>query len=684
MTAVVLCPLSTALSYSAFTVFVMIKLGKRADRWAYTLWPIATVTWQLLGAALYTRPSPSVAMFFCRLGYTGIVFLPFTMLHFCAAFLESKSLKRLLPVNYMIATFFGISVWVDHIFLNGYYEMWWGDCPRASWLHPFFLLAVGVQLTIFMQQLSLKLRDKTLSFTRREQIRLIRLALIWYSFGAVDFLVNYGINYFPLGFVFCIISLGYVTYAMVRHQLLDIRVIIRRTMVYSVASTILTSMYVGILLITMRLLQPWLGAHSYISISIACGITALCHPLIRRIQRPIDRILGRNRLDHGMELMKFSTQLGQDQSLERARTLLSQIIEEAFRPTGYVIYRKSDKGYDIFLRQGLPMAPEHLEPENHWTAMFESHRTAEAYSDMGLTTERLRADDVPVYAATPLISQKNLQGFMLLGEKQSEEAYSEQDLILLKILANQAAIVLERPRLIKEVGSGFAHEIKTPLANIAMPAELSFLELQDMLEKGDKNPSELLPVVMKRLQFIVEQALFASDRVDAMQQLSEASSPKRRHISLQMLVQRVTEELAPMAQKANVALESDIESGLFVLGHERQLEILISNLMRNGIEAINHTQTGIVRVRARLTREGTLIDVEDSGPGIPQHQQQNVFEPHFSTKNGSTRGMGLYLTKQVVQAHHGTLVYDREDGLTVMRVTLPSGLIALTAPAVNS
>jgi len=671
MTSVVLCPLSTAASYAAFTVFTWVKLRKRADRWAYTLWPIATITWQLLGAALYTKPSVAVAVLFCRLGYTGIVFLPFTMLHFCAAFLESKTLKKWVPFNYAIATFFAAAVWIDHIFLNGYYVMWWGDCPKASWLHPFFIVAVGVQLSIFMRELTLKLRDKNLSFTRREQVRYIRLALFWYSFGAIDFLVNYGVDYFPLGFIFCIISLGYVTYAMVRHQLLDIRVIVRRTAMYSIASTVLTSIYVAILLLTMQLLHPWLGDRSTLSIVIACGITALCHPLIRRIQRPLDRWLGRNHMDHGLELMNFSTQLGQDQSLDHARILLGQIIEGAFHPKGFLIYRKTEKGYGIFLQRGLPQAPDHLEAQNIWTANFAHDRAIEKLSEMLLTAKQLENQELPVQAVTPLVSQKNLQGFMLLGEKISEEAYTEQDLILLKIISNQAAVVLERPRLIKEVGSGFAHEIKTPLANIAMPAELSLLELQDMLDNGEKSPAELLPIVIRRLEFIVEQAIFAGDRVDAMQQLTEANTPRRRQVSLCDLIERVQVELATMAQKANVRIQSYAHPSMYVVGNERQLEILISNLIRNAIEASAAETGGEVNLRIHKDDTEYVIDIEDSGPGIAPHLQKTVFEPHFSTKTGSTRGMGLYLAQQVTRAHRGTLTYEREEGLTIMRVTLP-------------
>src|SRR5207253_5149091 len=87
-------------------------------------------------------------------------------------------------------------------------------------------------------------------------------------------------------------------------------------------------------------------------------------------------------------------------------------------------------------------------------------------------------------AAFPLVSQGELLGYLLLGEKMSEESYSKEDLLLLRIVANQAALAYQRVRYLEmavrgartemlgEIAGGFAHEIKTPLANISLPAEL--------------------------------------------------------------------------------------------------------------------------------------------------------------------------------------------------------------------
>ena len=112
------------------------------------------------------------------------------------------------------------------------------------------------------------------------------------------------------------------------------------------------------------------------------------------------------------------------------------------------------------------------------------------------SAEMKRSGDMT--AAFPLVSQGELLGYLLLGEKMSEESYSKEDLLLLRIVANQAALAYQRVRYLEmavhgartemlgEIAGGFAHEIKTPLAsNISLPAEdSSALGFERILEEG--------------------------------------------------------------------------------------------------------------------------------------------------------------------------------------------------------
>ena len=673
ITSLAIQTLSAGALYAFFGAYIFTKLKGRSNRWIYISWTMTSVLWFTIAAGLYMDLGLYVAELCAKITYTAIVFIPVMMLHYLSAYLGDNKNRRWIQIAYAAAAVFAVTVWIDGIFLKGCWIRPWGYYPRASWMHAIFLATVLAQTNYFYWQVTRALKDPSISPVKREQIRYIRRGILWYAASSHDFLINYGVHSYPLAPWLSVIGLGHFAYAVVRHQLLDIHVIVRRTLVYSVASTILTSLYVGILFVTVELLRPFFGGKSWESVIIACVITAFCHPLIRRVQNRIDHWLGRSRLDHSVELMKFSSELGQDESIERARNLLGRIIDDAFRPNGFVIYRRSADGFDLFVQKGMPQAPDALETDNPWVKRFEANADAQDISGMVIASEQVPGQAFAVRAAAPLINQKQLRGFILLGDKRLEEPYNEQDLILLRIVANQAAVALDRPFLIKEVGAGFAHEIKTPLANIAMPAELCVLELQDVLAQGYKDVRQRLPVLVKRLEYIVDQALFASSRVDAMQQLSEAASAVRSTpVALRDIAENAAAALSQLTHEAGVRIENQVADELTILGDPPQIEILVTNLMKNAIEALAGSAERRIVIQARSKDDQVMLDVEDSGPGIPAKDAARVFEPHFSTKTGYTRGMGLYIARRIAAAHQATLSYQRRGRWTVMRVAFPA------------
>ncbi len=85
-----------------------------------------------------------------------------------------------------------------------------------------------------------------------------------------------------------------------------------------------------------------------------------------------------------------------------------------------------------------------------------------------------------------------------------------------------------------------------------------------------------------------------------------------------------------------------------------QVEQVLINLIKNAIEAISVKKNGVVQLKAFAGEEGTLIQVEDNGMGISDDIMEDIFVPFYTTKeNGS--GIGLSLSKQIMQNHKGTI-----------------------------
>lgn len=290
-------------------------------------------------------------------------------------------------------------------------------------------------------------------------------------------------------------------------------------------------------------------------------------------------------------------------------------------------------------------------------------------------------------AAFPLMSQGEVLGYLLLGEKKSEEAYSPEDLRLLRIVANQAALAYQRVRYLEiamhgartemlgEIAGGFAHEIKTPLANISLPAEMSFMDLDD-LEKGKRTPAEVLPELKSRMKDIMAQVQKASEKIEAIRQFSKPGQVHLEPVLMVEVVDNSLQLLQHMLRKCGISVRHDVPSMPPVRGDAKQLEIVFVNLIKNAAEAMAHNPSKALArelsLKGREHGEWIELRVKDSGPGIRKTDFSHMFQAYFTTKGAQGTGMGLFLCQQVIKAHGGTIEVDSEEGLgTEFVIRLP-------------
>jgi signal transduction histidine kinase len=296
-------------------------------------------------------------------------------------------------------------------------------------------------------------------------------------------------------------------------------------------------------------------------------------------------------------------------------------------------------------------------------------------------------------AAFPLVSQGELLGYLLLGEKMSEESYSPEDLLLLRIVANQAALAYQRVRYLEmavrgartemlgEIAGGFAHEIKTPLANISLPAELCFIDLTD-IEQGKRSLEEVLPELKQRMKDIMQQAFKASDKIEAIRQFSKPGQIQLEAVSVEHIVKNSTSLLDHLLNKLGINIKINMPKSLSAIrGNAKQLEIVFVNLIKNASEAMaNAGSTALARnlsITAREEGDWIAVSVKDSGPGIKRTDIGHLFEAYFTTKGSSGTGMGLFLSHQVIKAHGGSIEVQSEEGKgTEFIVRLPKSAAA--------
>lgn len=227
----------------------------------------------------------------------------------------------------------------------------------------------------------------------------------------------------------------------------------------------------------------------------------------------------------------------------------------------------------------------------------------------------------------------------------------------------------ERELAWREMARQVAHEIKNPLT----PMKLSIQHLMRMLQRmGNHND----PAMRKVTDTLLTQ-------IDSLNSIASsfsmfATMPQERHalVELQPVVEQVC-ELHLDAAEAEISWEIP-ESPLYIHGDRNQLTRVLINLIRNALQAMENRGN----INIRLYEEGTraTVSISDNGRGIPIPIQMKIFEPNFSTKT-SGMGLGLAITKRLVENMEGTITFESEVGVgTTFYVSFPIILPEPEAP----
>ncbi|UUZ86774.1 hypothetical protein LJK88_20965 [Paenibacillus sp. P26] len=213
----------------------------------------------------------------------------------------------------------------------------------------------------------------------------------------------------------------------------------------------------------------------------------------------------------------------------------------------------------------------------------------------------------------------------------------------------------EKLRVVGELASGMAHEIRNPLTTIK-----GFLQLS---KAGNYNIQPWYDLIMdeiNRMSMLTAEFL----------QFSRPHVTQYRVQSLQSCVHRVISLLDSESTRLGhqIRFESLEEPVLILMDQDKMLQLLL-NLVKNAFEAI--PEQGIVSIRLSLADRDAILEIQDNGKGIPESELDKIFIPFYTTKDSGT-GLGLSICHKIVQDHEGTIEVESELGKgTKFTITLP-------------
>lgn len=219
-----------------------------------------------------------------------------------------------------------------------------------------------------------------------------------------------------------------------------------------------------------------------------------------------------------------------------------------------------------------------------------------------------------------------------------------------------------------EMASGIAHEINNPLTIILGRLTL----LKKRIER--KDPAEVLGNDIDLLEKTVYRI---SNIVNGLRKLSRDNTKDPIEVfSIKKLIEESQELFTQKIKNKEIALEIQQEKEYFIKAKSLQLSQVIVNLINNSIDAIETLPEKWIKVKVEQQSESCIIQVIDSGTGIPKEIASKLMTPFYTTKGpGKGTGLGLSLSKKMIEEAKGKFYYDPSKPNTTFCIELPIGKV---------
>ena len=696
--------LLTAASALALGFFVFLTAPGHRLNQIYALFCAAIFLWSAFESWLVVAPTAPLALLFERIEHLGVVYIPVLFLHY-ALLLAEKSAPRSLKANYLIATGFALLL-PTNLIVNGL------DGRPELGLRYFVEPGIGywVMMLWFFVPVScgfhrLWYAYRTATGARKNQLKYVFWGgLIGFFGGCGNYLYVYDVElpwFNPNSTYGVPIYMGMTAYAIVRHRLMDINVVLKKTLIY----TLLYSACLAVFGFVVYVLgQWWLGIDPrWTSLLGIMLVVAMVRPLDIFLTRLTDRIFFRERTRYTETLRKASVWMGRVRHLPKLLTLIVRAVVNNIRVAHASIFLRDldQPGFRIVASRGRMRKQKglFLEERNPLIDWLARHPEPVVYeelkarlkrqpqkadnpleirqlSQVGREMERLRAA-----VCVPSLMEGKLKGFLMLGEKLSGDMYAQEDLDMFTALAKQAAMAVENAEAYEELrntrdqlvqaerlstigrfAADMAHEIKNPLQALK-----TFFELLPMkYDRPDfrEGFSQIARQEVERIDHFVRQ----------LATYTNPKPPKFQTVELHQVVDGVLALLENDIANRRIELRKGYSrNGLTVEADRDQMKQVFLNLVMNSVEAMSPEEgkTNQLEIIAYPDGKTLVAKVRDTGCGIPPERLSSLFTPFTSTKEKGT-GLGLSIVQSILWAHHGDVKVESEVGRgTTITITLP-------------
>src|SRR3954454_10233181 len=237
-------------------------------------------------------------------------------------------------------------------------------------------------------------------------------------------------------------------------------------------------------------------------------------------------------------------------------------------------------------------------------------------------------------------------------------------------MARQEVLRAERLAAIGGLAAGVAHELRNPLTSVKL-----------LLQHASSKSGDAI-IAAQRIALILDEIERMESTIQGLIDFSRPARPQRKRHDLRDTLERALNLVEGRAEKQQVATEWDLgEDPVIVDGDPQQLHQVFVNLLINGIEAMPGGGTLRVSLSHSASHRKAIVQVQDTGDGIPPELMPRLFEPFATAKERGT-GLGLAVSRRILEEHSGSITAKaRSPKGTIFEVTLPALVAVKSAVA---
>lgn len=702
--------LVTFFANSALAVLVFSKNWKSVINRSLGLFIIAIAIWNL--SIFFVQISGS--MVWGRLSFASAAIIPGAFFIFSKIFTKHISHQQISRITYLLIVipsifFFFVALTTDLILKK--VEVVDSVLTRETGvLYIFFGIYFVLYAFISFYILYKRYRISTGIF--KMQIRYLFIGTFIFAFiGVITNLLfpligNFNFN--ELGPLFSVIMMAFFTYAIVQYRLMDIRLVIRRVVVY---------IGLGLFALAAYYLVAWSDTVMFGGVFTVGGVFSAIvfvplflagfYYLGQKLRTVANKYFFASLYDYQKTLDRFAEDVTSTINLGEVAGVTVKTIKQTMQIDNIGLFVKN-KHYEAikiigFDEQDLTRMVSNPRCRNFITALRKPlvydelagniHDFQQPQEEVEHARDQMKELDVAI--VLPLVTKGELISCIIMGKKISGDAYTQEDMRLLESLANQAAISIENARLYNEV-QGFnqtlkqkvddatkrlrellkiksdfltvaSHQLRTPTSIVRGMLSLVIEEKDLSNEEKNKFVTQAYEGV-NRLERIIHELLNATELEGKKMRL------EFKKTRVENIIEEIINELTPLAEqeKVKINFNKPARSIPKTLADPVKLKEAITNIIDN---AVHYTPEGEVDVSVRRKQDQIIVEVSDTGIGMSKNDLRMLFTK-FSRGEGILQihpngtGLGLFIAKKMLEAMGGTITAESKGKSKGSKFTL--------------